>query len=243
MKLLKLIANLGYGSRKQVTAMFREGRITNTNGEVLYADDKTEHADVRVDGEPLDPPSGLLLMLHKPIDYTCSTSDPGQVIYDLLPERFRLRAPIVASIGRLDRDTSGLLLMTDDGPLLHRIVHPKAKLPKIYEATLARDLRGNEADLFASGTLMLESEREPLAPATLEVVSPRQARLTLTEGRYHQARRMFAAVGNHVETLHRSQVGGLPLGDLPSGEWRVLTASDRERLFNKAAFMNAQTES
>jgi 16S rRNA pseudouridine516 synthase len=231
MKLVKLIANLGYGSRKQVTAMFREGRITDANGEVLYADDKTEHDNIRIDGEPLDPPAGLLLMLHKPTGYTCSTTDPGGVIYDLLPERFRLRSPIVASIGRLDRDTSGLLLMTDDGALLHRIVHPKSKLPKIYEATLARDLRGNEAELFASGTMMLESEKEPLAPATLEIIDPRHARLTLTEGRYHQARRMFAAVGNHVEALHRSQIGGLTLGDLPVGEWRILTTEERAKLF------------
>jgi len=232
MKLVKLIANLGYGSRKQVTALFREGRITDANGEVLYADDKTEHDNIRVDGEPLDPPQGLLLMLHKPTGYTCSTTDPGQVIYDLLPERFRLRSPIIASIGRLDRDTSGLLLMTDDGALLHRIVHPKSKLPKVYEATLAKNLRGNEAELFASGTLMLESEKEPLAPAALTVLSPRQARLTLTEGRYHQVRRMFAATGNHVETLHRPQIGGLTLSDLPAGKWRPLNATDRQRLFS-----------
>jgi 16S rRNA pseudouridine516 synthase len=92
-------------------------------------------------------------------------------------------------------------------------------------------LRGDEVKIFGSGKLMLESEREPLAPATLEVLGPRQARLTLTEGRYHQARRMFAAVGNHVETLHRSRVGGLELGDLPVGEWRLLNEADRARLF------------
>lgn len=231
MKLLKLIANLGYGSRKEVLSIFRDGRITDVDGEVLYSDDKVEHARVRIDGEPLDPPPGLLLMMHKPTGYTCSTSDPGQIVYELLPPRFLLRDPVVATVGRLDRDTTGLLLMTDDGKLLHKIVSPKSKLPKIYEATLARDLRGDEAKIFASGKLMLESEREPLAPATLEVIGPRQARLTLTEGRYHQARRMFAAVGNHVETLHRSRVGGLELGDLPVGQWRSLDAADRERLF------------
>lgn len=231
MKLLKLIANLGYGSRKEVLAIFRGGRITDVDGEVLYSDDKVEHSRVRIDGEPLDPPPGLLLMLHKPTGYTCSTSDPGQIVYELIPPRFRLRAPLVSSVGRLDRDTSGLLLMTDDGKLLHKIVAPKAKLPKVYEATLARELRGDEAKIFASGKLMLESEREPLAPATLDVLGARQVRLTLTEGRYHQARRMFAAVGNHVETLHRSRVGGLDLGDLPPGQWRLLDAADRERLF------------
>ncbi|HTE42019.1 MAG TPA: pseudouridine synthase, partial [Steroidobacteraceae bacterium] len=134
-------------------------------------------------------------------------------------------------VGRLDRDTTGLLLMTDDGALLHRIVHPKSKLDKVYEATLARDLRGDEVAVFASGKLKLESEPTPLAPARMEVVSPRDAKLTLTEGRYHQARRMFAAVGNHVEALHRSRVGGLELDDLPSGQWRVLNESDRQRLF------------
>jgi 16S rRNA pseudouridine516 synthase len=231
MKLVKLIANLGYGSRKEVAWMFREGRITDASGEVLYADDQVEHAQVRIDGEPLDPPQGLVLMLHKPTGYTCSTTDAGQVVYDLLPSRFRQRSPVVATVGRLDRETSGVLLMTDDGPLLHRIVHPRRKLAKVYEATLARDLRGDEAKIFASGKLMLESERTPLAPATLEVLSPRRARLTLTEGRYHQARRMFAAVGNHVETLHRSRIGGLTLGDLPEGKWRALDASDLEQLF------------
>lgn len=231
MKLVKLIANLGYGSRKQVASMFRDGRITGTDGEVLYADDKVEHDDIRVDDETLDPPAGVLLMLHKPTGYTCSTKDPGKVVYDLFPPRFRLRSPVLASVGRLDRDTSGLLLMTDDGTLLHRITHPKSHLAKVYEATLARDLNGDEEEIFASGTLMLESEKEPLAPAKLEVIGPRQARLTLMEGRYHQARRMFAAVGNHVAALHRSRVGGLTLGDLPAGEWRVLNSNDMQRLF------------
>ena len=143
MKLVKLIANLGYGSRKQVALMFREGRITDAAGEVLYADDLVEHADVRVDGEPLDPPQGLLLLLHKPVGYTCSTKDPGRVVYDLLPPRFRLRNPLLSTVGRLDRDTSGLLLMTDDGALLHRIVSPKSRLDKAYEVTLAEDLRGD----------------------------------------------------------------------------------------------------
>jgi len=232
-RLVKLIANLGYGSRKQVAAMFREGRITDPGGEVLYADDRVGHAEVRIDGEPLDPPLGLTLMLHKPTGYTCSTRDPGQVIYDLLPPRFRLRSPLLANVGRLDRETSGLLLMTDQGALLHRIVAPRSKLAKVYEATLARDLRGDEGEVFASGRLMLESERTPLAPATLEVIGPRQVRMVLTEGRYHQARRMFAAVGNHVEKLHRSRVGGLELADLPAGQWRVLSAVELERLFER----------
>ena len=230
MKLIKLIANLGYGSRKQVAAMFRAGMVTDAQGEVLYADDQVAREDIRIEGEPLDPAAGLLLMLHKPVGYTCSTKDPGRIVYDLLPPRFRLRSPILSTVGRLDRDTSGLLLMTDDGALLHRIVSPKTHLPKVYEVTLAQDLRGDEVEIFASGTLMLEAEKEPLAPAHLEVVDPRFARLTLTEGRYHQVRRMFAAVGNHVEALRRSRIGGLAL-DMPPGQWRILEDADRNRLF------------
>jgi 16S rRNA pseudouridine516 synthase len=231
MKLVKTIANLGYGSRKDVARMFREGRVTDAAGEVLYADDTPAHADVRIDGEPLDPPQGLVLMLHKPVGYTCSTRDPGRIVYDLLPPRFRHRSPLLSTVGRLDRDTSGLLLLTDDGALLHRITAPKAKLAKRYEATLASDLRGDEAALFASGTLQLESDDTPLAPARLEVRDARHATLVLTEGRYHQVRRMFAAVGNHVEALHRSRIGGLALGDLAPGAWRIVDAADIEALF------------
>ena len=233
MKLVKTIANLGYGSRKDVQRMFREGRITDAGGDVLYADDDVAHDAVRVDGEPLDPPAGLLLMLHKPVGVTCSTKDPGRIVYDLLPRRFRLRDPLLSPVGRLDRDTSGLRLMTDDGALLHRIVSPKAKLAKVYEATLAQDLRGDEAAVFASGTLMLESEKTPLLPAELEVLGPRTARLVLHEGRYHQARRMFAAVGNHVVALHRERIGGLALDGLRAGEWRILDDADRHVLLGR----------
>ncbi|ALN89678.1 pseudouridine synthase [Lysobacter gummosus] len=231
MKLVKLIANLGYGSRKDVTAMFRQGRITDADGEVLYADDKVEHAAIRIDGEAIDPPLGLTILLHKPVGYTCSTKDPGRIVYDLLPPRYRLRSPLLSTVGRLDRDTSGMLLLTDDGGLLHRIVSPKANLAKVYEATLASDLRGDEGAIFASGELMLEAEKTPLAPAALEVLEPRRARLILTEGRYHQVRRMFAAVGNHVDALHRARIGGLSLQDLPSGQWRTLDSTDLETLF------------
>jgi len=233
MRLVRLIANLGYGSRRDVQAMFREGRITDAAGEVLYADDKVPHDDIRIDSEPLDPPTGLVLMLNKPTGYTCSTKDRGELVYELLPPRFRQRSPLLATVGRLDRDTSGLLLMTDDGALLHRIVSPKSALSKIYEATLAEDLRGDEAAVFASGQLMLESEETPLAPVQMETLEPRRARLVLTEGRYHQVRRMFAAVGNHVNTLHRERIGGLSLGDLPSGQWRALDAGDLEALFQR----------
>ena len=234
MKLVKLLANLGYGSRKEVTWMFREGRVTDAAGEVLYADDKVEHGHVRVDGEPLDPPQGLVLMMHKPAGYTCSTKDSGRIVYDLLPPRWRSRSPALSTVGRLDRDTSGLLLWTDDGALLHRIISPRSNIVKVYEATLAQDLRGDEGALFASGTLMLDGETTPLAPAKLSVLGPRRARLAIGEGRYHQVRRMFVAAGNHVDGLHRDTVGSLVLGHLPVGEWRVLDADDVAAIFAPA---------
>ena len=234
MKLVKLIANLGYGSRKDVAQMFRAGRITDLAGDVLYADDVVPHETIRIDDEPIDPPVGLVLMMNKPLGVTCSRKDPGRVVYDLLPPRYNVRTPALSSVGRLDRDTTGLLLFTDDGALLHRIISPKAQVAKVYEATLAQDLRGDEGELFASGTMMLESEKDPLAPASLEVLGPRHARLTVTEGRYHQVRRMFAAAGNHVETLQRVSVGGLTLGDLPLGEWRAIDTADAARIFDPA---------
>jgi 16S rRNA pseudouridine516 synthase len=230
-KLLKHLANLGYGSRKEVAMMLRNGWVTDAAGNTLDEGSRVDHEDVRVDDEPLDPAPGMLLMLHKPTGYTCSTKDTGRLIYDLLPERYRLRNPVLSSVGRLDRDTSGLLLMTDDGALLHRITSPKSHLPKVYVATLASELRGDEAAAFASGTLMLDGEKEALAPATLEALSAREARVTTIEGRYHQVRRMFAALGNHVEALRRERIGGLELGALAPGQCRLLGEEDRAKLF------------
>lgn len=233
MKLVKLLANLGYGSRKEVSQMLRNGWVTDRSGNALGEDDQPAHEDVLLDDEPLDPAQGMLLMLHKPVGYTCSTKDKGRLIYELLPPRFRLRNPVLASVGRLDRETSGLLLMTDDGALQHQITSPRSHLDKVYRAELAEDLRGDEVARFASGTLMLEGEDTPLAPAAMRVLGPRSAELTLTEGRYHQVRRMFVAVGNHVQALERLAIGGIDLGALPAGEWRLLDLVDRERLFAK----------
>jgi 16S rRNA pseudouridine516 synthase len=153
-------------------------------------------------------------------------------VYDLLPPRFRLRNPIIAPIGRLDRPTSGLLLLTDDGQLQHRITAPKTHLPKSYIAELAHPLRGDEAAAFASGTIMLDGEATPLRPADLSPISEKIARVVITEGRYHQVRRMFACVGNHVESLHREKIGQLDLGDLAEGAWRVLTADELGLVFH-----------
>jgi 16S rRNA pseudouridine516 synthase len=232
MKLLKYLANLGYGTRREVERMLRDGRVTRRDGTVLREGEAFAHDDMLVEGKPLDAPPGSVVMLHKPVGYVCSTKDAMRLVYELLPPRFPRRSPVMAPVGRLDRDTSGLLLVTDDGQLNHRITSPKRHLPKTYEAELAHDLRGDEGAILASGTLLLDGERGPLAPASLEVLSPRQVRLTITEGRYHQVRRMFAAVGNHVTALHRRAIGGLELGDLPPGHWRLLDAPEVGRLLD-----------
>ncbi|MEO5511870.1 MAG: 16S rRNA pseudouridine(516) synthase [Longimicrobiales bacterium] len=210
--------------------MLRDDRITRLDGSPLRDGERAEHGDILVDGEPLDAAPGVVVMLHKPVGYVCSTTDLNPLVYDLLPPRFRDRIPIIAPIGRLDRDTSGLLLLTDDGQINHRLTSPKSQFPKVYEATLAQDLRGVEAAVFAAGDLMLEGETRPLLPAILEVLDARHARVTLMEGRYHQVRRMFAAFGNHVESLHRAAVGPLSLDTLESGDWRVLSAVETSGL-------------
>ncbi len=233
----RLIANLGYGSRSEVQALARNERILLDGAPIRDAGERIAltpdlPARLTVDGEPLDPLPGLVLMLNKPVGVTCSHKESGPLVYDLLPPRWRRRDPAISTVGRLDKETSGLLLMTDDGALLHQIISPKKNIAKHYLATLARPLRGDEAELFASGTLMLEGETKPLAPARLEVLSPTQARLVVTEGRYHQVRRMFAATGNHVEALHREKLGGFGLpDDLAPGSLRILTGLEVARVF------------
>ena len=226
MNLVKLLANLGYGSRKEVQKLIRAGALTSVGGEVLGEDSAVAHDDIRYRGRPIDPAFGMVLMLNKPTGYVCSLKDRGQLVYELLPDRFAVRKPVLSTIGRLDSDTSGLLLFTDDGDFLHKIISPKNHVAKIYEVTCARPLEAHYGEVFASGTLVLEAEKDALKPAFLEVTGEKTARLTLFEGRYHQVRRMFAAVGNHVETLHRAQMAELTLGDLAPGKWRLLTAEE-----------------
>ncbi len=232
MKLVKLLANLGYGSRKEAQRLIRSGAVTDATGNVLGENDVPPHDQILFRGEELDPPAPLVIMLNKPDGYTCSSDDPGSTIYDLLPERFSLRNPGLNPIGRLDKDTTGFLLMTDDGKLLHKIIHPKSNCLKVYQATLDRPLEGHEAELFASGTLLLNSETRPLLPALLEVLGEKEARITLHEGRYHQVRRMFAAAGNHVLELKRISIGGLQMpANLEEGDWRVVEPDELARMF------------
>lgn len=239
-RLDKLLANLGYGSRKEIAALARAGAIRLDGEPVRSADERLAvtpelQARLTVQGRPVDPLPGMALMLNKPVGVTCSHKEAGPLVYDLLPARWRRRDPALSTVGRLDKDTSGLLLLTDDGALLHRIISPRSQLEKRYRATLARPLEGGEGAVFASGTLMLEGEDKPLLPAALQPLSPTEAFLTITEGRYHQVRRMFAAVGNHVLTLHRDRIGGLALpDDLAPGAFRLMAAADIDALFGPA---------
>ncbi len=222
-RLDQLLANLGYCSRREARGWIQAGRVT-VRGQVT--DDfgaKADPADVRVDGEPLDHPAGLLLLLHKPVGLVCSHDGrEGPNVYSLLPPRWRARNPQVTSIGRLDKDTSGLLLLTDHSELVHRLTSPKQKVPKVYRATVNTDLAPELVPLFASGALRLKDEQAPCVPAELKIISPREAELTLTEGRYHQVRRMFASQGVEVLTLHRARFDHLELSDLAAGQWREL---------------------
>ena len=232
LRLDRLLANLGYGTRREVERIVWAGHVS-LDGVTLEAADQriaiTPNLSTRmiVAGAPLDPPPGLTLMLHKPTGVTCSHKEMGPLVYSLLPERWRRREPTISTVGRLDKETSGLLLLTDDGTLLHKIISPRSNISKRYDVTLDRPMKGNEEEVFASGELMLEGELKPLLPVKMEVLSPTRARVTLTEGRYHQVRRMFAAVGNHVITLHRDCLGTLVLpDDLHAGQYRILSQDD-----------------
>lgn len=234
-KLMRYLSSLGYGTRREVEQRFRQGQISDAGDrelspELRLGPGALAHEDIRVEGEPLDPPAGLVILVHKPAGLVCSTEDRNPLVFDLLPPRFLRRTPSISSVGRLDKDSTGLLLLTDDGALLHRITSPKSHLPKCYRASLAEPVAASVADSFGAGTLLLAGETKPLAPARLEVLSDREVRVTITEGRYHQIRRMFAAVGNHVTALHRETLGPVTLHGLDVGDWRLLSGGERERL-------------
>ncbi|MBV1702087.1 MAG: rRNA pseudouridine synthase [Hyphomicrobiales bacterium] len=239
LRLDRLLANMGYGSRREVEALARAGKIV-LDGEAIHEGDQhiylRENLSQRmlVDGEALDPPPGMALMLHKPLGVTCSHKEAGPLVYGLLPARWRRRDPAISTVGRLDKETSGLLLLTDDGALLHRIISPRAQIAKRYLVHVATALKGDEAQRFAKGDLMLEGEDTPLLPAEFQPLSAMTGYLTLHEGRYHQVRRMFAAIGNHVEALHRDRIGGLDLpNELAPGQYQLLDANTLACVFDR----------
>lgn len=220
----RLLSTRGYCTRSQAPGFLRRHEVSEAGNPIERTDSKVDPAAVTIDGEPLDPAS-VLVALNKPVGYVCSHRDEGKLVYELLPERWPRRNPAVTTVGRLDKDTSGLLLLTDDGQIVHRLTSPRKHVPRVYVATLDRDLRGDEAETFASGRMMLEGEHKPLLPAELVAIDARTARVTLQEGRYHQVRRMFAAVGNHVTALRRESFGRLSLEDVAEGQWRDVQLS------------------
>ncbi len=247
-RLDRLLANLGYGSRRDIQSLVARGAVTLDGKPVRVADQK-----VRVDNDlpqrlsvlsaPVDQPAPFTLVMHKPAGVVCSHREAGRSVYELLPPRWRERTPRLSTVGRLDADTTGLLLITDDGAFLHKIISPRRHIAKRYLVELRDPLAGDEAMLFASGRLVLEGDDTPLQPASLEPRSPTVAWLTIDEGRYHQVRRMFAATGNHVSGLLRDRVGALDLpADLGPGDYRALTALEAAAIFAPAPSGPATSE-
>lgn len=228
LRLDQALSRFGYCSRSEARYWVKGGRVAVDGVPAKSENDRADPACLTVDGEKLDFPHGLLIMLNKPVGLVCShDAREGERVYDLLPARLMARNPEPATVGRLDKDTSGLVFITDDGDLIHRWTSPKHEVEKEYEATLDADLPTDAAQTLAAGTLMLKDEGKkdhdkPCKGAKLEILAPRRARLTLTEGRYHQVRRMFAALGCTVLTLHRLRVGEYTLEGLPEGQWKAV---------------------
>jgi 16S rRNA pseudouridine516 synthase len=231
-RLDRLLSNLGYGSRKDIATLMKHGRISPSKPVSSLIDlAQGEHENLFIDGEKCDPIAPLTLILNKPQNYTCSHDEDGLLIYDLLPPRFSKREPKLSAAGRLDKDSTGLVLITDDGDLLHRIISPKKQITKKYKVVLRDDLQGTESAIFASGDLTFVNDTKPLKPALWTPHDAKSGIMELQEGRFHQIRRMFRSLGNEVVDLHRFQIGNLRLEDLPMSQYRVLTKTEIEAIF------------
>lgn len=228
----------GFGTRRQCAGLIAQGRVqveglACTDPAALLAPEGTR---LQVDGLPWECHAPAYLMLHKPAGTECSHR-PGAwpSVYSLLPAPLRQRpaagrTPGVQAVGRLDQDTTGLLLLSDDGAFIHRMNSPRRHVPKVYEVSTAHAVDATQVARLLEGVVLHDDPR-PVRAAACEAVAPRQLRLTLTQGKYHQVKRMVAAVGNRVTALHRSRIGGLALPDeLAPGQWRWLTAAELEAL-------------
>ena len=230
MRLDKYIAHASGASRKQVKQWVRAGQVTVD--ESVQRDSGfavKEQAVVRVFGEALKLSGPRYIMLHKPVG-TVSTAEHAdeRSVFTLLPAADRQALHVV---GRLDVDTTGLLLLTDDGQWSHRITAPVSHCPKQYRVTLADPLSEADAERLREG-VQLNDEKHPLKARALIQHTECLVDMTLGEGRYHQVKRMFAAVGNHVTALHRLQIGGLPLDEaLLPGQWRALADDEITKVF------------
>lgn len=216
-----LLSRFGYCSRREVAQWLKRGRVTRNGAPIKSPSEKVEPEEVLIDGEPVEFPHGIYIALNKPLGCTCSHKEEGELVYDLLPSQWLSRNPVVNTVGRLDKETSGLLLLTDDGAFEHAQTSPKRHVPKVYSFTTTAPIPAEAVALFASGELMLDGERTPCLPSELVITGEQSGRLTLHEGRYHQVRRMLASVGAPVDTLERIEIGPLKLADLnlEPGEW------------------------
>jgi len=215
------LSSLGYCSRSEAKRFLKMFEVCVEEKRVFDVSKKAHHNALTVEGEVLDPEQ-LLILMHKPSGVICSHDDAGVLIYSLLPLRYQRRNPKIATIGRLDADTTGAILFTDNGTLNHQLSSPKSDVTKVYEVTLAQPLRGDEAEIFASGELVLRGESKALLPANIQVLCATQVRLEISEGKYHQVKRMFGAVANRVTALHRVRFGEYDVENLALGEYRVL---------------------
>lgn len=236
MRLADILFTQGFGSRRGCAALVAAGQV-RVAGHVVQdpqADFETIGLRFAVDGLEWSFHSTLLLMLHKPAGYECSrTPQHHPSVLSLLPAPFRNRG--VQPVGRLDEDTTGLLLLTDEGPLLHRLTHPRHKTPKTYEVRTRHPVAAAQVQALLAG-VQLHGDADPAQALACERRGEHALTLVIGEGRYHQVKRMLAAVGNRVEGLHRSGFGALTLPpDLAPGTWRVLGADERAALQGRGA--------
>mgnify|MGYP001031143476 FL=1 len=231
MKLSRALQSQGFGTRRECIARVRRGEV-EVNG-VICDDPEAEvvPAGVRVtvDGTAWSYREKAYLVVHRPAGYECSRQPiHNPSVFSLLPEPLLRRG--VQCVGRLDQDTTGLLLFSDDGDFIHRMISPKKGVPKVYRVGCKHELTDDMLLALRSG-VQLRDEASAIAALACEQVSGRELLLTLGEGKYHQVKRMVAAAGNRVETLHREAIGGFRLPpDLPQGEWRWLEQSDLRQL-------------
>jgi len=238
-QLQELLFTQGFGTRRVCAGLVQQGlvmvngvSITDATFELI----PEEGLAYTVQGVPWTFHEKAYVLLHKPASTECSQKPSTYPsIYTLLPSPLRLRPSKgavqgVQAIGRLDQDTTGLLLLTDDGQFIHRMGSPKHHVPKVYEVTTKHPVAQAQLDKLLAG-VVLDDDPKPVRAAAAEAVTPHHMRLTLTQGKYHQVKRMVAAVGNRVEALHRSRIGDLALPDeLSAGQWRWLTAAEVEAL-------------
>ncbi|HMV21279.1 MAG: pseudouridine synthase [Betaproteobacteria bacterium] len=231
MQLERLLQRQGFGTRKGCRALVRQGRVAlaGQTCDDPFVEVDTDGLVFSVDGTVWRWQESATVILNKPAGYECSQRPRHHPsVLELLPGPLRERG--VQPVGRLDEDTTGLLIVTDDGSLNHRLSSPRKKLPKVYVATTADPLDAIQVERLLAG-VVLNDDPEPVAAAGAEIVAPNRLRLTLTQGKYHQVKRMIGAAGNRVVALHRESIGGLSLPpDLPPGAWRWLEAADLQRL-------------